>query len=157
MGFAVTESHRIADSPVQIRTANVGDVGALLAYFERLGAGDRAMRFGWNPTPSATQFHRVANSGYSLVACLATGTVVGELLCSREGHSASIELSVDAQWRRRGLARLLVGVLLREAPRRGVRRIEAVCLTGSRAIALFTELGWEQVPGADRVVFYTTP
>lgn len=115
-------------------------------YFEhlmRLDGEARRRRF----YIDAQDFHLALHSGAAVSdgrVCLGyiqDGVIRGaaELLAGDEQELAEAAFSVEAAYRQRGIGGLLMAAIIKEARRRGVRRIKVACLPENTAMQRLAE------------------
>lgn len=139
---------------IEIREAVVEDAEALRAYAERLFAEDLPGIFR-RPVPTLdeeTAFirSRIEPVNGTLLVALAEGVPVGliDLVPSslaEESHVGTFGISVDRQWRGRGVGGALIEALVTWAGEHGVSRIQAGAWQNNpRALALYERHGFER-------------
>jgi diaminopimelate decarboxylase len=150
--FAAPEPEADPPSGVEIRPARPRDLRSFLDHLRAVAAERRFIRTEHVPSrPSRLWRRRFRRSwteeGASLVA-IAGGKVIGSLGISREEgsitrHVASLGMSVDADWRGRGVGSALMSEALRWAH---ANRVEKLTLSvyphNTRAIALYRKFGF---------------
>ena len=124
-----------AVGPVLVRRAVPGDRDALVAMFGRSTALTRYYRFHAPVKSIPERYLADALAGgplhHALVACPGTGPRLAALASCRvfDEGAAELGLLVEDAWQRRGLGRRLLGELVAQAHRSGLRVLTAQLLT----------------------------
>ncbi len=135
-----------------IRAVSAGDREALRGMFRRLSARSIYLRFhmpypsvpGWMLDLMIDVDHRDRES---LVA-VAGGEIVGHAMYVREnGAEAEVAVVVEDRWQSKGVGKLLLADLAREARRRGIETFTGLTLGENRRVldltnAVFAEVGY---------------
>ena len=135
----------MADAPLTIRPFQPADQLpvrelVLAGLAERWGRLDPSR----NPDLDDIQTSYVAR-GDTVLVVEAGGQIAatGALVCSSHGVGQIVRMSVDASFRRQGIARTLVAALLAEARKRGFQRIIVeTTYDWQSAIALYQQCGF---------------
>lgn len=137
---------------VTIREATLDDAEALRRYAVRLFA-ERPPGVFERPDPTLDDEREFVRShdGYNSVLLLAEaeGAVVGLLALAgrsmpQEAHVGLVGVSVDSEWRGRGIGRRLFERLFEWAPAHGIERIEIEAFANNPdAVRLYERLGFE--------------
>lgn len=145
-----------APSEVTIRPFRPSDQDAvrrlvLAGLAERWGALDASLNPDLDDVAAA---YPVAGGAFLVAEIGGVLAGTGALVVLAPGTSRIVRMSVDAAWRRRGIARRLVGVLLDEARRRGCGRVVvATTPSWASAIALYQQCGFVQYARDDDDVY----
>jgi RimJ/RimL family protein N-acetyltransferase len=138
--------------PPTIRTATLDDAEALQAYAARLFAEDLPGIYR-RETPTLEQEvefvrARVEPPNSTLVLAEVDGDVVGlvDLVgypMAEEAHCGVLAVSVDREWRGRGIGAALIEAILAWAREIGIGRVEIQAWSSNpRALALYERLGF---------------
>lgn len=143
-----------APSGLRIREATETDAPALRDYAERLFLEDLPgiLRHPIPTLEDEVAFIRSRADQPNSVMLLAevAGALVGLMALTgesraEESHAGTFGLSVDKQWRGRGIGGVLIEALIEWAPAHGVTRLQAyVCDTNPRALTLYERYGFER-------------
>jgi len=137
-----------------IREASIDDAEELREYATRLFT-ERLPGIYERPNPTLEEelefirAHTDAPRSTMLVATV-DGRIAGLLgflarQLPQEHHVGALGLSVDQQYRGRGLGSALLAALLEWAPRNGITRVELEAFAANpRAIALYEQMGFER-------------
>jgi ribosomal protein S18 acetylase RimI-like enzyme len=133
---------------IEIRTGRADESAAVLDFWRRAAA---------RPSPTDTPAQVLAAPQASLLVAVDGRRIVGTVIAGWDGWRGNIyRLTVDPDYRRRGLARALVARADEELRRRGARRITALVeLDHPWAVGFWTSLrnvGYEQEPRTGRWV-----
>jgi RimJ/RimL family protein N-acetyltransferase len=138
---------------LEIRTATDEDAESLLRYATRL-LGERLPEiFRREAPPTIADEHafitsRIGPANSTLLLAMADAAVVGVLdfeggAVSQVAHSGVFGVSVDQDYRGRGIGSALIAALLDWAPRHGVTRVEVQAFANNpRAVDLYHRLGF---------------
>ena len=146
----------MADSSVQVRPANEGDLEAIDRIYNHAILTTTAT---WDEEPwpmerrrAWWEEHRAPGPEQPVLAAQSRGVVVGfaylTLMSQKSGWRFTREntIYIDEGWRRKGIGALLLGALLAEAHRLGVRLVVASITSDNDAsIALHGRFGFEVV------------
>lgn len=135
-------------TPVVIRPITTADTAGITTYLEALSDRSRYLRFLQAPAGVPARLLRMftaPDSNRLVMVAVTDGVIVGEAMLATDragAPSADIALSVAESVRRRGLARLMLGVLLELAEQRDILWVRADILAENQAsVALMRTLG----------------
>ena len=119
-----------------IRPLRNGEAGVVLAIFERLGPGSRALRFGCAKErltdAELAELTRIDGDRHALVA-YAGGAPVGIARLVREGAVADVACAVVDDWQGRGVGTVLMERLAADARAAGIVHLRASMHAENRA------------------------
>lgn len=126
---------------VRLRALHTDDHAACLALWQHCDGV--AVRM-WEDAAAMTRLIE-RNPAMSCAAEVA-GRLVGTVLCGHDGWRGWLyHVAVDPAWRRRGLATALVSRAQAELTKAGIRRVNALMLSGNRdAMQFWLAAGWRQ-------------
>ena len=134
---------------ITIRPLRLQDAGAFRAFVERLSPESRYERFQYvvkevSPALLRLLVEADPRTHVALVA-LHEGEVVGEARYVRADGGAEFALAVADGWRRRGVGKRLLEVLIASARREGLKRLDGEVLAWNQAMLGFVEQAGFQV------------
>ncbi len=140
-----------APTPV-IRSVSAGDKAALRRMFCRLTSQTIYRRF-HTPYPSVPGWMLdlmidVDHRDREALVAVAGGEIVGHAMYVREdGGEAEVAVAVEDRWQSKGVGKLLLSDLAREASRRGIETFTGLALGENRRVldlisAVFAEVGY---------------
>jgi RimJ/RimL family protein N-acetyltransferase len=140
-------------SGVQIRPAHPGDARDWLEHIRRVAAEGRYIRtevVRWTPREMRRRFRRSWTVARAYLVADAQGRLIGALGIEREGnpvlhHVASLGMSVEEDWRGRGVGAALLAEAFRWARWAGVEKLAlTVYPHNQRAINLYKTFGFQE-------------
>ena len=144
-------------TPAVLRRIGPGDAAALQAMLLRQSRASRRFRFhtpveGLTPRQGARLTCNDDPLQLALVLVIATGTAEPTVIAegryaSQDGISAELALIVDEAWRRQGIARRVLGVLMQAARSAGLQSLHGHVLHDNGAmLALVRGEHWPVTP-----------
>jgi GNAT superfamily N-acetyltransferase len=127
----------------RIRRAHIGDRAAMQSFVEEgLGATTRRLRFHGAIKACSTRLASALVEGEAVWAAFDDSALIGEARFVRDEadpERAEMAIAVADRWQGRGLGAALLGTVLAQAQRAGVRRLLADVMCGNTRMQRFVQ------------------